>query len=370
MNAFAIFIWKESLHILRDKRTLIILLGMPIIQVLLFGYAITNEINQAAVAIIDPTPDTHSRQLTNHLLASNYFKLQAQPDAERHLEPLFRQGKIKMAIIFPPHFGRALRDAQPTQIHLVTDASDPNTATTLASYASAIINDYQSALVKNTDNGPQLIINTRMMYNPDMKGAFLFVPGIVTVIIMLISAMLTSLAITREKENGTMEVLLVSPLHPALIIIGKVVPYIVLSGLIAFFILSTGVLVFDVPIRGSYTLLALELLLFIITVLALGIFISTLTSSQMVAMMVSMMGLMLPTILLSGFIFPIESMPSPLQVISHIIPARWFLIIIRGIMLKASTIHEILKETAILSGMALFFIGLSIRNFKTRLDDA
>jgi len=366
MHAFTIFIWKESLHILRDTRTLIILLGMPIIQVLLFGYAITNEINQANIAILDPTPDTYSRQLSQHLLSSGYFKLHAMADNEHQLEQWFRQGKIKMGVVLSPKLGQDLRKGQPTQIHLITDASDPNTATTLASYASAIILDNPGSAAPKA----QLHIHTRMMYNPDMKGAYLFVPGIVTVIIMLISAMLTSLAITREKENGTMEVLLVSPLHPALIIIGKVVPYIVLSGLIAFFILSTGVLVFDVPVNGSYWLLALELLLFIVTVLALGIFISTITSSQMVAMMISMMGLMLPTILLSGFIFPIESMPAPLQVISHIIPARWFLIIIRGIMLKASTFPELLKETAILGSMAIFFIGLSIRYFKTSLDDA
>ena len=368
MKPLAIFLWKEALHILRDKRTLLILMGMPIVQVLLFGFAITNEINNARIAILDPAQDEMTQQLTQRLVASGYFQLAARAEREEDILHSFRRGEIKMAVLFSPNFAERFHHNRPAQIHLLADASDPNTATTLITYASAIIRDFQQEALAGGAMPLQIQAETRMMYNPEMKGVFLFVPGIVTVLVMLISAMMTSLAITREKENGTMEVLLVSPLHPAVIILGKVAPYILLSGVITAIILSLGVFVFEVPVRGSLWLLAGESLLFVITALALGIFFSTLTNSQMVAMMLSMLGLMLPTILLSGFIFPIESMPKPLQFISNIIPAKWFLIIIRGVMLKANTLAELWRETAILGGMALFFIGLSVRNFKIRLD--
>lgn len=368
MKPFIIFLWKEALHIIRDKRTLLILLGMPVVQVLLFGFAITNEINNARIAILDPAQDAMTQQLTQRLLSSGYFQLAARADREEDILRSFRRGEIKMAVLFSPNFAERFHHNRPAQIQLLADASDPNTATTLVNYASAIIRDFQEESLDEGALPLQVVAETRMMYNPEMKGVFLFVPGIVTILVMLISAMMTSLAITREKENGTMEVLLVSPLPPALIVLGKVVPYIVLSGLITAVILTMGVFVFDVPVRGSLWLLAGESLLFVLTALALGIFFSTLTNSQMVAMMMSMLGLMLPTILLSGFIFPIESMPRPLQIVSNAIPAKWFLIIIRGVMLKANTLAEVWRETAVLAGMTLLFIGMSVRNFKIRLD--
>jgi ABC-2 type transport system permease protein len=368
MKPFIIFLWKEALHIIRDKRTLLILLGMPIVQVLLFGFAITNEINNARIAILDPTRDEMTQQLTQRLLSSGYFQLAVRAEREEDILRSFRRGEIKMAVLFSPNFAERFHHNRPAQIQLIADASDPNTATTLVNYASAIIRDFQQESLDAGALPLEIVAETRMMYNPEMKGVFLFVPGIVTILVMLISAMMTSLAITREKENGTMEVLLVSPLHPALIVVGKVVPYILLSGVITAIILAMGVFVFEVPVRGSLWLLAGESLLFVLTALALGIFFSTLTNSQMVAMMMSMLGLMLPTILLSGFIFPIESMPRPLQVVSNAIPAKWFLIIIRGVMLKANTLAELWRETAVLGGMALLFIGLSVRNFKIRLD--
>ncbi len=370
MKSFAIFLWKEALHILRDKRTLLILLGMPVVQVLLFGFAITNEINNARIAILDPAQDEMTQQITQRLLSSGYFQLAARAQREEDLLRHFRRGEIKMAVLFSPGFAERFHHNRPAQIQLLADASDPNTATTLITYASAIIRDFQLEALGAGAPPLQVETETRMLYNPEMKGVFLFVPGIVTILVMLISAMMTSLAITREKENGTMEVLLVSPLHPAVIVVGKVAPYILLSGLITGIIVALGVFVFDVPVRGSILLLAGEALLYVLTALALGIFFSTLTNSQMVAMMMSMLGLMLPTIMLSGFIFPIESMPAPLQVVSNIIPAKWFLIIIRGVMLKANTLAELWRETAILGGMALVFIALSVRNFKTRLDGA
>ena len=206
-----------------------------------------------------------------------------------------------------------------------------------------------------------------MRYNPEMRSVFLFVPGVMVIILMLISAMMTSVAITREKELGTMEVLLVSPVRPLMVVLGKVVPYFLLGMLIAGIAVWMGNLVFGLPVRGSYGLLLGEMVLFVMTSLALGILISTRTDSQMVAMMLSLMALMMPTILLSGFIFPIESMPRPLQIISHILPGKWFLIILKNVMLKGVGFAYVWKETAILSGMLLLLLAASIRNFKIRL---
>ncbi len=368
MKTFLAFITKEFIHILRDRRTLLVLLGMPVIQIVLFGFTITNEINNANIALLDRSKDGETQKISNRLLSSGYFVLQRNISSISEAEALFREGKIKMVIVFPENFAQHLQSQGKAQIEIITDASDPNTATTLSNYATAIINDYN--LEKMEQSGLPIQINTevQLLYNPQQKGVFMFVPGVITLILMLICAMMTSIAITREKESGTMEIMLVSPLKPFMIIIGKVVPYFVLSLIIALIILVMGVTIFGMPIRGSYMLLFLELTLFIITTLSLGIFISTKTSSQQTAMMISMGGLLLPTILLSGFIFPIESMPLPLQWISNIVPAKWFIIIIKSIMIKGISIIYIWKETLILLSMAIILIFASIKNFKIRLD--
>ena len=207
-----------------------------------------------------------------------------------------------------------------------------------------------------------------MVYNAELKSVYMFVPGVMTVILMLVSAMMTSISITREKEQGTMEILLVSPLKPFQVIIGKVFPYIFLSVINAVVIVLLSIFIFNVPVKGSLFLLGFESILFIITSLALGILISTISATQQTAMMISLMGLMLPTILLSGFIFPISSMPLPLQVISNIIPAKWFIIIVKGIMLKGVDIVFLLKETLILFAMTLLFMGISVKKYKIRLE--
>lgn len=367
MKQLLIFIRKETYHILRDKRSLFILLGMPVAQVLIFGFAITNEIKEARIAILDQSKGEMSQAITRQLAASGYFKIEENLLALTDLERHFQQGKTKLAVVFPPHLQESLRRGLPAQIQLVADATDPNTANTLINYASAIIGQYLQE--QSPGQGPPLEIVTevKMLYNPRLKSVYMFVPGVITIILMLMSAMMTSIAITREKELGTMEVLLASPLRPAVIIIGKVIPYILLSLIMAALVLLLGAFVFGMPVRGSLALLSAECVLFVITSLALGILISTRTETQQVAMLISLMALMLPTILLSGFIFPIESMPRPLQLISNIIPAKWFIIIIKNVMLRGTGFGFIWQETLILAGMALVFIAASIRNFKIRL---
>lgn len=367
MKAFRMFVYKEFLHIFRDRRTLLILFGMPLAQVILFGFAITNEIKDARIAILDQAHDPTSRQLTDALLSSGYFQATAYLNSSDELESEFRKGKIKMAVVFPPDFGHELKSGSGTSLQLITDATDPNTANQLAGYARAIVMKYQLGMMQG--NAPPLTIETemRMTYNPELKGVYMFVPGVIAVILILVSAMMTSIAVAREKELGTMEVLLVSPLRPWLIIVGKVIPYLVLSMFIAVVILVLGTEVFDMPLKGSLGLLLAEIALFVVSALSIGILISTVAKTQQTAMMLSLMALMLPIILLSGFIFPVENMPLPLQVISNVIPARWFIIIVKDIMIKGAGISTVMGPTLILAGTTLFLIFLSIRNFKIRL---
>ena len=367
MKTFFAFVRKETFHILRDVRTLVIILGLPLVQVILFGYAITNEINDARIAIVDPSRDAATRDLTQRMLSSGFFLLESTPENIDQVNDIFQQGRIKMAVVFPPEFESSYARPGGAQIQLLADASDPNTATALINYASAIIRDFQRDEAGPGQVPMQIQTEVKMLFNEELESVFMFVPGVMTVILMLISAMMTSIAITREKELGTMEVLLVSPLRPFLIVVGKVAPYVVLAFLDTVLILLLATFVFDMPIRGSLGLLLAECLLFVFTSLALGILISTRTSSQQVALLISLMGLMLPTILLSGFIFPVENMPRVLQVISNLIPARWFIIIAKDIMLKGLGFAYIWKETAILGVMTVVLTGLSIRNFKIRL---
>lgn len=370
MNRLSAFIIKEFRHILRDRRTLLILFGMPIAQVLLFGFVLTNEIKNASIAILDQSKDAESMALSNQLVASHYFQLEKTLASVDEINPAFRTGKIKMALIFPPDFSKALQNGN-AQLQLIGDASDPNTATTLINYANAIILDFQRGKATET-GGPsaaaiQINVQSRMRYNPEQKGVFNFVPGVMTLILMLVSAMMTSITIAREKELGTMEVLLVSPLKPIQIILGKTAPYLVLTLINALVIVLLGIFVFGMPLRGSILLLAGECVLYMFVALSLGIFISTKAKDQMTAMFLSALGLMMPTMLLSGFIFPRESMPLPLQIVGGAIPATWFNIIVKGIMIKGVGLQYLWKETLVLGGMAVFFLVLSLRNFKDRL---
>ena len=368
MKRFKGFVIKEFYHIFRDYRTMVILFGMPFVQILLFGFAITNEINSAGIAILDHSKDVHTQKITQKLLSSGYFQLEKNLNNYNQIEESFRKGKIKEVIIFENNFAEKLEKEKRVGIQIIADASDPNTASLLSNYTTSIINNYQQEIMQNKKLPMQIDTDVKMLYNEELKGVFMFVPGTITILLMLISAMMTSISITREKELGTMEVLLVSPLKPIQIVIGKVIPYIFISFMIAVIILVMGFTVFGMPVQGSLLLLMGECLLFIIMALSLGIFISTVTKTQQTAMMISMFALMLPTILLSGFIFPIENMPLPLQIISNVVPPRWFIIIIKAIMLKGVGIAYIWKETAIIVAMTLVFIGLSIKKFKVRLD--
>jgi len=368
MKRFIGFVKKEFYHIFRDKRSLFILFGMPIAQILLFGFAITNEINNVDIAIFDKSNDATTQEIIHKIAASKYFSIKQHITNEAEIETVFQKGKVLAVLVFEKDFKKNLTKENSAKVHIITDATDPNTANSITNYISAIIGSYRQEINKNVNFEYQIETKSRMVYNPELKSVFMFVPGVMTIILMLVSAMMTSISITREKELGTMEILLVSPLKPFQVIVGKVIPYIFLSIINAIVIVLLSIFIFKMPIQGSLFLLALESVLFIITSLSLGILISTVSTTQQTAMMISLMGLMLPTILLSGFIFPISSMPLVLQAISNIIPAKWFIIILKGIMLKGVGLYFIWKETLILAGMTLFFIALSVKKYKIRLE--
>ncbi|MBQ0787949.1 MAG: ABC transporter permease [Oceanihabitans sp.] len=368
MKRFIGFIKKEFYHIFRDRRSLFILFGMPIAQIMLFGFAITNEINNVDIAVLDHSKDATTKEIINKISASKYFSIHQFIDREAAIKAVFKKGKVKAVLNFEKDFSKNLIKERKATIQIITDATDPNTANTISNYVNAILQQYQKRWNKEITITYQITPQTRMVYNPELKSVYMFVPGVMTIILMLVSAMMTSISITREKELGTMEILLVSPIKPIQVIIGKVFPYIFLSIINAVVIVLLSIFIFKMPVQGSLFLLAMESILFIISALALGILISTISATQQTAMMISLMGLMLPVILLSGFIFPISSMPLPLQVISNIIPAKWFIIIIKGIMLKGVGLQYVWKETLILVGMSLFFIGLSVKKYKIRLE--
>ncbi len=377
MRAFRVFVQKEFYHILRDRWTTIILLALPILMIILFGFGITTEIRNTKFAVYDPAGDFTTRGIINKLESSEYFTLERYLSSPDQIEQLFREGKTGFAVVFSDE-----------QILLVADGTDPNTASILTNYATALINSYlEESAVREAGGGaatnvagdPPVAAATaaarrtitpeiRLLYNPSLKSAYNIVPGIMGMILMLICAMMTSVSIAREKELGTMEVLLVSPMKPFLIILSKIVPYFTISVINYITILILSVYLLKVPIAGSLILLSGLSLLFIIVSLLLGILISSLVEKQIVALLISGMLLMMPAVFLSGLMFPIESMPEVLQWLSHILPVKWFIIAVRNVMIKGLGFSSIIKEIAILTGMAAVILAISIKKFKFRLE--
>jgi len=368
MKQFLVFVKKEFLHIWRDSRTLFILIWMPVIQIVLYGFALTNEVKNSKIAILDESKDEATTLIIHQIDASRYFQVIKYLNSYREIESTFRQGKIRMVVVFPQGFRDDLLHTHHAQIQLIADASDPNTANTLTNYASSIINDYQETLDRDLKLPYRIKTQVRMLYNPELKGAYNFVPGVMALVLMLVCAMMTSMAIVREKEMGTMEVILVSPLKPFRIIIAKTIPYLMVSMLNIASILLLSVYALDVPIAGNLSLLLGESILFTITSLSIGILISNSVKTQQAAMFTSMMSLFLPTLLFSGFLFPVENMPVALQIISNIVPAKWYYIIVKEVMIKGLGFEFVWKETLILVGMTAGLLAISIRNFKIRLE--
>ena len=367
LNQFLAFVRKELWHIWRDKRTLLILFGMPLAQIIIFGFALTNEVKNSSLAVWDQSGSETTRKLTAQLDASAYFDLTHRVYHQQQAEELLRSGKVKQVIVIPADFDRSLQQLNQGSIQLLLDATDPNVATTIRNYASSIIQDFLQTYQREKQVPYRIQAEVRMLYNPALNGSYAFVPGVMAMILMLVSSMMTSIALVKERETGTMEVILVSPLHPLSMVLAKMVPYLILSMVNVSSILLLSVSVLDVPVRGSVVLLFGVAFIFTITSLSLGLLISSIAGSQQVAMLISLMGLFLPTIMFSGFMFPIENMPLPMQVISNLVPAKWFYYAVRTIMIEGQGLWAIKREVMVLLLMTIGFLTISIRKFNIRL---
>jgi ABC-2 type transport system permease protein len=375
---------KEVQHIRRDPRTLAVILALPVVQVVLFGFAIRTDVDHVRLAIVDPAPDETTLALRSRFTAADVFEVRAILQRTEDLEPLFQSGEVQEAVVFQRDFAARVRDGD-AQLLIVTDGTEPNTASLLQAYAQAVVGAFavesagplrgtrptaSPAVGRDPRSGPGVRINAqiRTRFNPTRESSNLFVPGLMAFVLTIISSLMTAISLTREKETGTLEALLVSPLRPLSIIVGKVFPYLVIGFISAALVLVEARLIFHVPFRGSIMLLLADTLLFILASLALGILVSARTSSQRVAMLGTALATMLPNLVLSGFIFPVESMPLALRLLSNVVPGRWFVEVARGVMLKGVGLEYVWPQTLILAGMSAVLLAAAARSFNARLE--
>ena len=369
---------KELWHILRDPRSLFIAILMPIVMTLLYGYAINLDIKNIKLAVIDFDKTSASSDLIGRFYNSGYFSKVTDPVSINDPEMILKKGQANAVLIIRPGLGEAIQKLKSMrnlasvsidnyELGLIVDGSDANMAAASGSYSSIIISQVIKDNLPLGIELPGIRISRQVFYNPDLKSSHFFVPGLIAIILMMISALLTSVTIAREKESGTMEQLLTTPITPRQIIIGKTLPYIGLAILDGFLVLGFGVFHFGVPFIGSTLLLFVFGVIYVIAALAIGIFISTIVKTQQLAMMGAMMVTVLPSVMLSGFIFEIKNMPLVLQIITHIVPARYFLLIVRGIMLKGSGIELLWVEAAFLITLAIVLLSVATKLFKLRV---
>jgi ABC-2 type transport system permease protein len=358
---------KEFFHIIHDPRSLIIIFLLPVIQLLMFGYALDMEIKKVDLAVIDYSHGTYSRNLIEKFQGSSFFHVFHYEGLLDDIEELFLSREARAILIINKDFDKSFPIKTNNSIQLIIDAVDPNAATLIRNYCYEVITSFNRSYSKASNSF--FNVHPTIKYNPDLKSDYFFVPGILALLLVMICALLTSVTITREKEMGTMEQILVSPVQPNEIILGKVLPYIGIAILIAMLIVAIGVFLFEVPFLGNLLLAFCLTTLYIITALSLGLMISTIASTQQVAMMIAIIATMLPTVFLSGFIFPIPSMPKTLQIISYIVPAKYFLMIIRGIMLKGNTFLQLIQQTILLVAISLALMIMALKRFKVNLED-
>jgi ABC-2 type transport system permease protein len=367
MKQLLIFIRKEFRHVFRDNKTLLMLFGLPIAQIVLFGFALTNEIKNSKIVICDYAQDVASAQITERIASSKNFEIKRSIIDREQIEESFKEGDVKLVVVFPANFNKDLNRFNKAQIQVIADASDPNTASTLTNYVCSIVKGYQQELNRGSGGGLKIIPEVRMLYNPELKGATNFVPGVMALVLLLVCVLMTSVSIVKEKEKGTMEILLVSPMNPFVVIFAKAVPYFFLSLINLTVILLMSIFLLEMPMNGSLLLLYFVSSILILCALSLGLLISNVTDTQQAAMLISLMAMLLPTVLLSGFMFPLENMPLPLQWVANILPSKWYYIIVKSIMIKGLGIMSIWKETLILSMMTLGLLFISFKKFNIRL---
>ncbi len=366
MNTFRSFVLKESRHILRDRQTLTVLLMLPVVMVLLFGYAIRTDVENVRTIIVDQAQDSYSSELIRKIRATTSLKQVALLPTSNNVEPMLRRGDADLAVLIPQDFANQFQRGTAV-VMVISDGTNANYAKTVESYMAGVIQAWQAEKAGGMSQPPIQTV-MRMRFNPTLASENLFVPGLLAFVLTLVSALMTAISIAREKETGTLELLLVSPLKPLQIVVGKVFPYLLLAFINALTTLGVAWIAFRVPLEGSLVFLLFCTFIYVLVSLALGVLISTKAPDQRTAMLASLLGLMLPTLALSGFIFPISSMPVWLQPVTRIVPATWYIVIVRGIMLKGVGFLVLWKELLVLMGMAVLLLGISARNFPDRIE--
>ena len=351
MKQFISFVIKETRHILRDKRTMLILFGMPVVMMLIFGFAITTDVKNVRTVVVTSQMDLQTQRAVERISQSEYFTITRTVNTPKDAELLIRNQKADMSVVFAPNFASKHRGIQ-----IIVDGADPNMAQQWTNYATNVIT-----------NMPGGVVNAKLLYNPQMRSAYNFVPAILGMLLMLVCAMMTSISIVGEKERGTMELLLVSPVRPLMIMIAKVVPYLVLAFAILTTILLMARYVLDVPLAGSIVWIYVISTIYIILALSLGLLIPTIATTQLMALLLSAMVLLMPIVMLSGMIFPVESMPEVLQWIAALVPPRYYIQAMRKLMIMGVDISNVVREIYILSAMALFLLIVALAKFKKRL---
>jgi ABC-2 type transport system permease protein len=366
MEGFKAILLKEFRHIFRDGRTLAMVFIIPVVMVILFGYAISNEIKNTKIVILDKAHDPLSEKLIKKVISTNYFQNIQTLSNDKEIEAAFKEGKIRLALIIPSGFENSFYREQHAVVQLVADAADLNNTVTLVSYMQTVVNDFQLEQNKLFPHIQPFDITVKMEYNPEMKSVFMFIPGNIAMVMVIVTALMTSITLSREKESGSMRMLMITPVRPLFIILGKIIPYMLISFFSAIVILLMAYFIFQMPVIGNIFLLLLIFFTFMCTASSFGILISTVAPTQQVAMIGTMMGLFLPTMLLSGFIFPIENMHWILQVLSNIVPPKWFIIAVKDVMIKGSGFFEVWKPFCILLFMNIFLITVSLKRIATR----
>ncbi len=364
MGTFYSFVRKETRHILRDRQTLTVLLLLPVVMVLLFGFAIRTDVQDVRIVIADPSNDARSAELIRKLYATPSLAPVAVVPTTHNVEAMLRRGDADAALLLPDDFARQFARGN-ADVMILTDGTNANFAQSIEGYIRAVVQGWQAEI---SGGQPLIQTTTRMRFNPTLASENLFVPGLLAFVLTLVSALMTAISIAKEKETGTLELLLVSPLKPLQIVVGKVAPYLLLAFINAVTTLVVAWLAFRVPFNGSLLLLLATSLLYVLVALALGVLISTKAPDQRTAMLTTLLGLLMPTLILSGFIFPIASMPGWLQPATNIVPATWFIIIVRGIMLKGIGLALLWKEVLVLVGMAVILLVISARTFPDRIE--
>ena len=368
MKGFFAFVRKEFLHIFRDRRTLLVLVGLPVMLIVLFGFAISTEIRNVNIGVCAPDKDVSIARLVDKIDRSGYFTFRGWYASAMDVDQAMKKGEIDAALVFSEDFSSSLMSAEGAEISVVTDAVNPNNASMEVMYLTNIIYGYFREDMQSYTDGAAVVPNLRMLYNPQLKSSYNFVPGIMGLILLLVCALMTSVSIVKEKETGTMEVLLVSPVKPIGIVFAKMIPYFVISCAVLIITLLLTIFVLKVPIEGSFFWMILVSMLYIVLSLGIGLFVSSIVKTQIIATLIIGMVFLVPVMMMSGMLYPIESMPYVFQLLAQIIPAKWYIEAIRKIMIEGVPFVFVLKETLVLLAMTVVIFTAAVKKFNDRIE--